>query len=158
MRSATRRRSRTGRRSGCPIGIALDLFGDPWTLLIVRDLMFKDRNTYNQFLASGEGVTTTLLADRLARLVADGLVEAEPDPFDGRKIRYELTEKGIALAPLLVEMVLWSAEHERTDAPPEVVAFMKSDKSRFLEDVRSAWKTRRGARGRLQHDRIQNTN
>lgn len=109
--------------------------------------MFKDRNTYNQFLASGEGVTTTLLADRLARLVADGLVEAERHANDGRKIRYELTAKGIALAPLLVEMVLWSADHERTDAPAEVVAFMKADKSRFLEGVRASWDARRARRG-----------
>jgi len=147
VRSTTRRRTRSERRSGCPIGIALDLFGDPWTLLIVRDLMFKGRNTYNQFLASEEGVTTTLLADRLARLVSDGLVDAHPDPVDGRKIRYELTEKGIALAPLMVEMVLWSADHERTDAPPETVDFMKADKPRFLEGVRSAWEARRSDLG-----------
>lgn len=135
------RRTRTqSRRSGCPIGIALDMLGDPWTLLVVRDLMFTGAESFADFLAAGEGIATNVLADRLARLEANGLVEKARDERDARRFVYRLTAKGIDLAPVLVELVIWSARHEKTDAPPEVVRRMREDRKAFVEGVREAWK------------------
>ena len=124
------------RRSGCPISIALELLGDAWSLLVVRDLMFKGRRSFNEFLAGGEGIATNILADRLRRLEAGGIVAKRADPDDGRRVLYRLTRKGIDLAPVLVELILWSAAHERTDAPPEVVRRMRADRNAFLADVK----------------------
>lgn len=127
-------------RSGCPIGIALDLVGDPWTLLIVRDLMFKGAKTFNDCLEAGEGIATNILTDRLARLEANGIVSKERDATDARRFIYRLTGKGIDLAPVLVDLVIWSATYANTDAPPDVVRAMRTDRDGFLTQVRDAWK------------------
>jgi len=143
-RSVRTRSAGTGRRSGCPISIALETLGDPWSLLIVRDLMFKGHRTFKAFLGAGEGIASNILADRLARLEAAGIVERHRDPEDARRVLYRLTAKGIDLAPALVELVLWSARYEETDAPPPVLRAMRSDRARFLRQVRQAW-TRGGS-------------
>ncbi len=130
-------------RSGCPIGIALDTVGDAWSLLIVRDLMFKDKQTYNDFLQGGEGIASNILADRLRRLEAADIVEKRRDAADARSFVYRLTAKGIDLAPVLVELVIWSARHEQTDAPPAVVRAMRSDPDAFIAGVRERWRSRR---------------
>ena len=127
-------------RSGCPISIALEILGDPWSLLIVRDLMFKDRRTYNDFLAGGEGIASNILADRLRKLERAEIIEKRRDPQDGRRFVYRLSNKGIDLAPVLVELVIWSTRHERTDAPPAVVRAMSSDRAAFLAKVRQRWR------------------
>lgn len=131
------RLSRAAPRSGCPISIALELLGDAWSLLIVRDLMFKGRRTFNEFLAGGEGIATNVLTDRLRRLENAGIVRKRPDPDDGRRALYALTPKGLDLAPMLVELVLWSAAHGQTDAPPEVVLRMRTDRDGFIAEVRA---------------------
>lgn len=128
-------------RSGCPISIALELLGDAWSLLIVRDLMFKERRTYNDFLTGGEGIASNILADRLRKLENANIIEKRRDPEDARRILYRLSAKGIALAPVLVELVIWSAHHEQTDAPPAVVRNMRSDKAAFLAQVRRRWRS-----------------
>jgi DNA-binding HxlR family transcriptional regulator len=134
-----RRSQARARRSGCPIGIALDSVGDPWTLLVVRDLMFKGATAFHDFQHAGEGIATNVLSDRLARLEAAGIVDKAPDPADARRHVYRLTAKGMDLGPVLVELVLWSARHERTDAPAAVVKAMRRDRERFLAGVRQAW-------------------
>ncbi|MCI0363004.1 MAG: helix-turn-helix transcriptional regulator [Phycisphaerales bacterium] len=127
------------RRSGCPISIALEIFGDSWSLLIVRDLMFKGLQAFNEFAASGEGIATNILTDRLAKLEGAGILTKRPDPADARRVHYRLTEKGIDLAPALVEIVLWSARYEDTDAPASTVRTMRSHRKQFLTDVRKRW-------------------
>lgn len=129
------------RRSGCPISIALELLGDAWSLLIVRDLMFKDRRTYNDFLTGGEGIASNILADRLRKLEAAGVIEKRRDPGDARRFVYRLSPKGMDLGPVLVELVIWSARHESTDAPPTVVRRMRSDREGFLSDARRRWQS-----------------
>ena len=138
-----RRSSTRAHRSGCPISIALDLVGDPWTLLIVRDLMFKGGKTFNDFLGGGEGIATNVLTDRLSRLELNGFVDKQRDRDDARRFIYRLSEKGIALAPLLVEIVLWAAAHVDSDAPPEVVKAMRADREGFLKQVRAGWRRSR---------------
>ena len=87
------------RASGCPIAFGLDMFGDRWSLLVIRDMLLKDKRTYGEFLDAGEGISTNTLADRLKCLEAMGVIERSPDPENWRKILYTLTEKARDLAP-----------------------------------------------------------
>jgi len=144
---AVQRSRQQSHRSGCPIGIMLDMLGDPWTLLVVRDLMFMGNRTFGEFLLSGEGIASNILSDRLCRLEANEIVEKRRDPADARRLIYALTEKGIGLAPVLVEMILWAVEHEDTGAPPKMIRAIRSDKAAFIGGLRSAWRAAR--RGRV---------
>jgi DNA-binding HxlR family transcriptional regulator len=140
-----RKKVRTAHRSGCPISIALEIFGDSWSLLIVRDLMFKGLSTFNELSSSGEGVASNVLTERLLRLEAAGILVKEPDPTDGRRSHYRLTEKGADLAPALVEIVLWAARHEDTEAPARTVRTMRTHREQFIADVRKRCLSWRGA-------------
>lgn len=135
MRSFTE----AGLRSDCPINTALEAVGDAWSLLIVRDLMFKGRKTYREFLAAEEGIASNILADRLQRLEALEIISKTRVPEDARRYVYRLTEIGIDLAPMLVEMILWAARHFETGAPPEIIGEMTSHRVRFLKRVRKRW-------------------
>jgi len=126
------------RRSGCPLNASVEILGDRWSLLIIRDMMLRGSRTYKEFLESYEGIATNILADRLRKLEAHGIVTAERDPSDGRKLIYLLTAKGIGLAPVLTEMVLWAAAHEDT-GNQALVRQMQKDKEQFLAAVRQRW-------------------
>lgn len=107
------------KRSSCPIASTLDIVGDKWTLVVLRDLL-TGKSRYSEFLDSPEGITTNILADRLTRMEASGLIEKTP--YQTRPVRYSymLTEKGRGLHPMLREMCLWANEHvEGTWTPPE---------------------------------------
>jgi DNA-binding HxlR family transcriptional regulator len=129
------------RRSGCPLNASVEMLGDRWSLLIIRDMMLRGFRTYKEFMECYEGIATNILADRLRKLEAYGIITAEPDPADGRKLIYLLTAKGIDLAPVLTEMVLWAAGHEKT-GNQELVRLMKADKEKFLGGVRKRWENR----------------
>lgn len=131
------------RRSGCPISISLEIFGDRWSLLVVRDLMFKGRKTFGEFAAAGEGIATNMLADRLGRLEAADIIERCPNPKDARQVLYRLTRKGMDLAPVLIDMILWAARHEETDAPAETVRAMRADRLEFIAALEDEWKRER---------------
>jgi len=126
------------RRSGCPLNASVEMLGDRWSLLILRDMMLRGFRYYKDFLKSYEGIATNILADRLRRLEGYGIIAAEQDPSDGRKLIYSLTAKGIDLAPVLTEMVLWAAAHERTENQA-LVRLMQKDKEQFLAEVRKRW-------------------
>ncbi|PYX10146.1 MAG: transcriptional regulator [Acidobacteria bacterium] len=126
------------RRSECPLNASVEMLGDRWSLLISRDMMLRGFRTYKEFLECYEGIATNILADRLRKLVAYGIVTTELDPSDGRKVIYLLTEKGIDLAPVLTEMVLWAAAHEDT-GNQALVRQMQKDKTQFLAGVRKRW-------------------
>lgn len=130
------------RRSRCPLNASVEMLGDRWTLLIIRDMMLRGSKSFKEFLESHEGIATNILADRLRRLEEHGVIEALADPADGRKLNYALTEKGIGLAPVLTEMVLWAAEYENTGNAPLVKA-MRKDKAGFNREIRAQWKKRR---------------
>ena len=98
-------------RSGCPVSLGLDIFGDKWTLLIVRDLMFNGKRRYREILQSEEGISSNILADRLKMLLAEGLITKAEDPSHAQKVTYSLTEKGIALLPILVQISEWSFKY-----------------------------------------------
>lgn len=131
------------RRSACPLNISLEIFGDRWTLLIVRDLMFRGSVAYKDFLDSEEKIATNILAERLRRLEANGVIEKRPNADDARKIDYRLTAKGIDLAPVLIEMIVWAARHEETAAPSAVIREMTRDRDGFIANLRRRWKTGR---------------
>jgi len=129
------------RRSGCPVSIALEILGDRWSLLIIRDLMVRGFRTFKEFRES-EGIATNILADRLQRLATAGIVIAELEEADGRRLNYRLTEKGIDLAPVLLELLIWGARHEDTSAPDDLVEKMEQHRELFLADVRRRWRER----------------
>jgi DNA-binding HxlR family transcriptional regulator len=114
------------------------MLGDRWSLLIIRDMMLRGFQSYKEFMDCYEGIATNILADRLRKLVSYGILAAEPDPADGRKVTYSLTRKGIDLAPVLTEMVLWAAAHEET-GNQALVEQMRADKKKFLAGVRQRW-------------------
>jgi DNA-binding HxlR family transcriptional regulator len=137
-----RNKTNSKRRSGCPLNASVEMLGDRWSLLIIRDMMLRDAHTYKTFLECYEGIATNILADRLRRLEAYGIIRSTPDPSDGRKLNYRLTEKGIDLAPVLTEMVLWAAAHEDT-GNQALVRLMKEDKAKFLVEIRQRWAANR---------------
>src|ERR1700736_5243519 len=126
------------RRSGCPLNASVEVLGDRWSLLIIRDMMLRGFRTYKEFLGSYERIATNILADRLQKLIAHGIITNGPDPSDGRKLIYSLTPKGIDLAPVLTEMVLWAARHEETENQT-LVRQMQKDKQQFLAAIRQRW-------------------
>jgi len=125
------------RRSDCPIHFGLEVFGDPWTLLILRDLLLTGRSTYSDFLHAEEGIATNVLADRLTRLEQDGLVVADRGAGGGRAHRYRPTSKAIDLLPVLLEIIAWSAAYDpATAADPAFAARLRSDRAGLERDLR----------------------
>jgi DNA-binding HxlR family transcriptional regulator len=103
---------REERRSGCPINLTLEVLGDKWSLLIIRDMMFGGRRYFRELLTkSEEGIASNILADRLRRLVEQGILTKAGDPTHKQKAVYSLTEKGIELLPVLAQMGAWGRKH-----------------------------------------------
>lgn len=111
------------KRSDCPISSALDIVGDKWSLLIIRDIALSGKNTYNEFLKSEEKIATNILADRLAMLEITGILMKEVHPESKAKILYRLSAQGIDLLPVLVEIILWSDKY--LSISPEAKQFAK---------------------------------
>jgi len=122
--------------------MALERFGDRWSLLIIRDLMVRGFRTFKQFQESGEGIATNILADRLRKLEAGGIISTETEETDGRRVNYRLTEKGIDLAPAMLELLVWGARHEQTGAHSALVAEMEANREKILAEVRRRWRER----------------
>lgn len=133
--------ARRENRSLCPLNVSLEILGDRWTLLIVRDLMLKGRKTFREFREGGERIASNVLTDRLMRLEAHGIIERAPNAKDARSHLYRLTEKGIQLAPVLLEMIIWAARHEETAAPPSEVRRMAKERDAYLAEIRAKWKS-----------------
>jgi DNA-binding HxlR family transcriptional regulator len=122
------------KRSECPLSCSLDLWGDKWSLLIIRDLMFSTKNTYGDFLKSAEGIATNILASRLQSLEESNLIEKLMHPESKVKGLYRLTQKGIDLLPILVEMYLWSDKYfTMPDDLKATIEAGKKDKDGFIK-------------------------
>ncbi len=128
------------RRSGCPVAISLEILGDRWSLLVIRDLMVRGLRTFKDFERSGENIATNILSDRLRKLVAAGIIAAKPEKTDARKLNYRLTKKGIDLAPVLFELLIWGSRHEKTGLPRARVAKMEKNREKVLAEVRRRWR------------------
>ena len=124
--------------SGCPLAFALDIFGDRWSFLILREMMLRGKKTYSEFLEIDEGIATNILADRLKHLETDGLIRKTRDPENRRSFIYTLTNKGRDLAPVIIEMILWSGKHDqRPSALRATVEKISKDRHSFEADIRS---------------------
>lgn len=115
--------SRTSKplRSHCPVNFGLEAFGDRWALLVVRDIVFRGKRTFGDFLKAEEGWATNILAQRLIHLERQGILTKTDDRSDGRRVVYALTEKGLDLIPLVFEMVLWSAKYDKDSEAQRIV-------------------------------------
>jgi DNA-binding HxlR family transcriptional regulator len=120
-------------RSTCPVSTSLDVLGDKWTLLILRDIVFAGKSTYGQFLQSAEKMATNILADRLAVLEAQGLLTKAVAADKKSKFTYRLTEKGLDTIPIIIELVLWGAKHCPTIADPNLLAEIEAGKDAAVE-------------------------
>lgn len=129
-------------RSGCPVVVSLDIFGDRWSLILVRDMMVRGYRTFGEFQRAGEGIATNILTDRLERLRGAGIVTTEPVPDDGRSHYYRLTAKGIALAPVMLELLIWAAKHDNTDAPCSFIEQLAQNREAVLAETYRRWENR----------------
>ncbi len=120
---------RTERRSDCPINFAVQTFGDPWSLIILRDLMFTDRRTYGELLAAEERIATNVLAARLEHLQKTGLITR-------RDARYALTQKGLDLLPAMLDLISWSGKYDkRTAAPKPFLVRIAGDREGVIAEI-----------------------
>lgn len=127
-------------RSHCAVNYGVEVFGDRWSLLIIRDIVFAGKKTYGEFLKSEERIATNVLASRLAFLEEQGVLARAPSPDDGRKEFYTLTEKGLDLIPIVLNIVLWSARHDpESYARPrkELLARISEDPMQVSEEVKA---------------------
>ena len=132
---------RKRRLSGCPIDFALDLFGDRWTLLVIRDLLFMGKRHFKELMVSPERIASNILTARLKKLEEHGIIARRADPDNRKQVVYTLTDKGRDLAPVLVEIVRWSGRHDPdTLVPKSVVTCFTRDNERLLADLRAAMK------------------
>jgi len=120
-------------RSACPISSSLDLLGDRWSLLVLRDMIYFGKKTYGEFLASEEGIARNILADRLKRLQEDGLITKVPFPADKRKEEYRLLEAGLATVPILLDLAEWGAHYRAgAYAPEEWLAYVREHRAEII--------------------------
>lgn len=125
-------------RSICALVNALDTIGDKWSLILIRDMMFLHKKEYSEFLASPEGISTNILANRLKGLVESGMATKSKHPSDKKKSLYQLTEKGMGLLPVLIELSLWGNDHlENTFIPEPFLQGMREDRCGFISKVTS---------------------
>lgn len=130
---------RRHRKSDCPVHFALEVFGDAWTLLIIRDLMFKGRTSYTDFLRAEEGIATNVLADRLVRLEEDGVITKVAGSGRGSASVYRLTSKGVDLLPIMLEIIRWSAEHDpKTAADRRFVRRLRRERAALEAEIRTS--------------------
>lgn len=127
---------RTDDKSHCPVNFALEAFGDAWSLLIVRDIVYWGKRTFGEFLDSEEGISTNILAARLAHLEQKGILVKEPHETDRRREVYRLTEQGLGLIPILLEMSGWSAKFDpKTTAPKQFVQAVYANRDEMFRQI-----------------------
>lgn len=122
---------------GCPIRFAAGIFGDKWCLVILRDLIFKGKHYYGEFLEGGEGISPNILSDRLSNLVEQGIVEKRRDSEKRSKYLYKLTPMGLDLIPTMLAIIDWSYSHDKnSEAPKEFIEEYRKNRARFEKKIR----------------------
>jgi DNA-binding HxlR family transcriptional regulator len=123
-------------RSDCPISAALDMLGDKWSLLIIRDMALRGKTSYKEFAEGTEKIATNILADRLARLEATEIITRQKNPLNKVKVVYRLTEKGIDLVPLLIDMLVWTETyHEVDERTAEFARLARADREGVIRNI-----------------------
>ncbi len=124
------------RRSDCPISNVLGHVGDKWSLLILRDMMFFEKKTYSELQNSDEKMATNILSSRLERLEKSGLITKQTDANDKRRKVYKLTQAGIDMLPILLEMIAWSSKYRpETNTYPEFYEAIQINRDRLIKDL-----------------------
>lgn len=123
-------------RSQCPISCTLDVVGDKWTLLIIRDLLFFGKNSFGEFLLSGEKIARNILSDRLEELVNRGFFVKEVSPSNKSKFLYYPTEKAIDFIPVLFELSSWSKKHDPSCVPNKDVSAFRDPNGKAMNELR----------------------
>ncbi|MBO9151751.1 winged helix-turn-helix transcriptional regulator [Chitinophaga sp. GCM10012297] len=121
-------------RSDCPISCSLDVFGDKWSLLIIRDVMLRGKVSYGQFLESEEKIATNILANRLSVLEAENILIKRVSPANRSKFIYSLTPKGIDLLPIVIEIMDWGAKYNANCPRRELGQKIKKDKAAVIKE------------------------
>ena len=122
-------------RSHCPINYWLELLGDKWSLLILRDLIFKNRHTFKEFMACEEAIASNILSDRLKRLEELDII-ARRQGNSHKDVRYDIAPKGIELIPTLIEIIIWSHKHDSgTAAPDDFVSAANANRKKFIQTI-----------------------
>ena len=128
--------NKTRKRSDCPVSSSLDIWGDKWSLLIIRDLMFSKECTYGDFLKAPEGIATNILASRLQALEENEIIEKLDHPESKAKVLYRLTRKGIDLLPVMIEINLWAEKYFPIPADRKaMLREVKKDKTAFIKSM-----------------------
>lgn len=127
--------------SGCPICFSMGQFGDKWSFLIIRDLMFKNMKYYHQFLDSGEGISTNILAKRLADLEKNGIITKKRDNIKKSRFIYSLTDKGIELVPIFLAMIDWAETYDtETEVPADFIQKFRLNSEEVEQEIQNSLK------------------
>lgn len=125
-------------RSLCPINLGLEVFGDKWTLIVIRDLLFFGKRHFKELMQAEEGIASNILTERIRRLETEGIISREKDPRSGRRMIYRLTDKGLALAPILLEIARWSHRHGGSVLSDSFIDRVENDRDALLDEVLEA--------------------
>ena len=124
-------------RSACPISYSLDIFGDKWTMLIIRDLLVFGKDSFSEFMCSDEKIATNILTNRLNVLLQEGFVTKHIAPTNKSKFLYSPTKKAIELIPVLMEITLWAEKYSPAGAPAELVEPLRKNRTKALLNMRN---------------------
>lgn len=122
-------------RSDCPISCSLDVFGDRWSLLIIRDIMLRGKVSYSEFLASEEKISTNILANRLSVLESEKILDKEVSQANKSKFIYSLTQKGVDLLPIVIEIMDWGAKYNANSPRRELGKKIQKDKASVVKEL-----------------------
>jgi len=142
-RSASVSTCETPFRSDCPISLGLDLLGDKWTLLVIRDILIFNKKRYQEFITSPEKISTNILADRLSKLHRLGIITKSDDPSSKKQFIYAPTKKGLDLLPILFDLARWGIKHDpRTDLKHPLMPRFEHDEEKWTTEIRAQFKKR----------------
>ncbi|MEO6722340.1 MAG: helix-turn-helix domain-containing protein [Ferruginibacter sp.] len=130
------------KRSDCPISCSLDVFGDKWSLLIIRDVMLRGKSSYSEFLTSEEKIASNILVNRLSILEAENILVKEVSPANKSKFVYSLTQKGADLLPIVIEIMDWGAKYNANSPRKEIGKKIKRDKAAVIKELSQSLKAR----------------
>lgn len=131
-----------GAGKNCPIFFSLEIFGDKWSLIILRDILHFDKQRYTEFLNSEEGISTNILSDRLKSLEKEGIISKRKDPDNKKQFIYSPTQKCLDLVPIILELAVWGAKYDpETKAPPKEMAKIRKDRKAYIDNIRAKFKS-----------------